>query len=689
MPYTKWSRYYDLHYFLPVFIRVHLWFMENKMNIVVVTPYFIPHRGGIGTIVHEVGKRLVRMGHEVTVICPDYGGEYLEELDGIKVVRVLGSDILSRAGINFPLISASMRRWLKHFISGADIVHIHGFLFLSSLYAISAAKRYRKPIVLTEHVGHVRLGNALFNMMEVVAIHSIGKSILHDSEVVITYNSRVMEEVVNMGVEPWRIRFVKNSVDTDFFKPVSGQHKNKIRQELGLPVDKIIAIFVGRFVEKKGVIPLLNCKRKNYHLLMIGDGIKIPDTVLRDGNITFKRPMPQQELIKYYHASDIFVLPSLYEGFPLTVHEAMACGLPMVLGNDSAYKDYLDPSRYEAVEQNPDSIEKGIQNFVMSKSRRLECGNYGRQKVKEDTQWDETASMHLGIYREVIARYEVKKVWTVPAFDLATLNKLPSLEKVLLETRGNKVLDAGCGSGFLGNYLFGIRKRVFCDRSLNNLIAARTRAYFANIDKNIWYVCCDLSHLPFKDSAFKVTLCSEVLEHLPSVDTAVSELSRCTSKNGDIVVTVPQWPHRKKGLVELLNIKTVHDRAGLEYHYHKGFTAGTLNKMFSNEGFFCRDIQGFSNIRQRFIIDIISLLHLLYQRIRFGKIEWEWSTMLDLEKSFVFSIYRRLFFLFKILCGKKLPGRLDECGGITIRYSYTGGENDKGTDKNPCNDITG
>ena len=151
------------------------------MKIVVVAPYFIPHRGGIGTVVHEIGKRHVRMGHEVTIVCPDYGGEYLEELDGIKVVRVPGSDILSRLGINFQLISISMRQWLKHFISKSDIVHIHGFLFLSSLYAKSVACKYRKPIVLTEHVGHVRMDNAALNFIEALAIRLIGKSLFNAS----------------------------------------------------------------------------------------------------------------------------------------------------------------------------------------------------------------------------------------------------------------------------------------------------------------------------------------------------------------------------------------------------------------------------------------------------------------------------------------------------------------------------
>ncbi len=639
------------------------------MKIVVVTPYFIPHRGGIGTIVHEIGKRHVQLGHEVTVICPDYGDEYLENLDGMKIVRVPGSDILSKIGINFPLASISMRRWLTQYISNADIVHIHGFLFLPSVYAKSIANKYNKPIVLTEHVGHVKLKNAFYDFIQSMSIRLIARSLCNFSQKIITYNSRVKKELIKMGIEPWRIRFVKNSVDTEFFKPVSEEHKKKLRRELSLPQDETIAIFAGRYVEKKGVSHLLNCKRKGYHQLMIGEGIDIPDTALSDENMTFKSPMPQKELIKYYNASDIFVLPSLYEGFPLTVHEAMSCGLPMVLGNDPAYNDYLTPSMYEAVEQDPESIENGIQSFVMNRSRRLECGIYGRQRVKEGTQWDETASTHLHIYEEVIARTKVRDVWTVPALDFATLNKLPSIQKVLLESGGNRVLDAGCGSGFLGNYLFSTQKRVLCDRSIDNLIAARTRGYFANIDNKTQYVCCDLSNLPFKDDVFKIVLCSEVLEHLPMVEPAISELCRCASEEGDIAVTVPQWPHKNKGLVELLNIKTVHDREGLEFHYHKGFSSEVLNNIFSENGFACKDIQGFFSLRQRFVIDTISILHLLYQRIRHGKIEWEWSTMLSLEKSFVFNVYRRGLSIFKILAGKKLPVKVDECGGITIRYS--------------------
>lgn len=640
------------------------------MKIVVVTPYFIPHRGGIGTVVHEIGKKHVRMGHEVTIICPDYGDEYLENLDGMKIIRVPGNDILSKVGINFPLVSISMMRWLEQYIPRADVIHIHGFLFLSSLYSKFVASKYRKPIVLTEHVGYVKLDNALFNCIETTSIKLIGKLLFQTSEIIIACSSRVVRELIQMGVEPWRIRFIKNSVDTTFFTPVSNEKKYRIRRELNLPEDKPLVIFVGRFVKKKGVIPLVNCKRQGYHLLMIGEGINVSHSIFHSDSLTIKRPIPQEELVKYYQASDIFVLPSLYEGFPLTALEAMACGLPMVLGNDPTYKDYLDPSKYEAVNQDFDSIEKGIQSFINNEGKRKECAIYGRKRVMESMQWDEIANTHLKVYEEAITRCEVKRVWQVPATDLATVSKLPSIEKILPESKGSTVLDAGCGSGFLGNFLFGTRKRILCDRSLNNLIAARTRAYFANTNNIMGYVCCDLSHLPFKSDAFGSIFCSEVLEHLPSADSAISELCRCTSKDGDIVVTVPHWPHEMPGLIELLKIKTVHDRAGLEYHYRKGFTANELHSMFSKEGFLCKDLQGFFTWRQRCIIDVISIIHLLYQKVCFRKREWEWSTMLGLEKTFAFSMYRRLFPLLKILSGKHFTTKKDTYGGLAIRYTY-------------------
>jgi glycosyltransferase involved in cell wall biosynthesis len=130
---------------------------------------------------------------------------------------------------------------------------------------------------------------------------------------------------------------VANGVDSQIFHPVDGARRMALRAELGVTPQTPVLLFVGRFVEKKGlrVLGELAAKLPGVRWLFAGWGPLDPE---RWGlqNVTVIRGRSGAALAPLYQAADLLVLPSIGEGFPLVVQEAMACGTPALVGADTA-----------------------------------------------------------------------------------------------------------------------------------------------------------------------------------------------------------------------------------------------------------------------------------------------------------------------------------------------------------------
>lgn len=131
-----------------------------------------------------------------------------------------------------------------------------------------------------------------------------------------------------------------NGVDHSLFAPAPAARRKALRRELHLDSSRPQLLFVGRFVEKKGLAVLKQLARNNsqwdFHL--VGSGPIDPAT-WNLVNVHLPGRKAPAQLAGLYAAMDCLVLPSTGEGFPLVVQEAMACGLPVYCGRDSAEAD--------------------------------------------------------------------------------------------------------------------------------------------------------------------------------------------------------------------------------------------------------------------------------------------------------------------------------------------------------------
>jgi starch synthase len=173
-----------------------------------------------------------------------------------------------------------------------------------------------------------------------------------------------------------------------------------------------VALFVGRFVEKKGLHILSRMARLRPNILWAFAGWgHLQPTAWALPNVVVYSDLAGASLAALYRASDVLVLPSKGEGFPLVIQEALACGLPVVCSADTAGADRAASGFLSAVpldEQEPDATALA---FCEEIGRALAGrGNAGRSSedrfefVLQRYCWKATAAQYLELIRSAYQR---------------------------------------------------------------------------------------------------------------------------------------------------------------------------------------------------------------------------------------------------------------------------------------------
>ena len=176
---------------------------------------------------------------------------------------------------------------------------------------------------------------------------------------------------------------------------------------------KVVITFMGRFIKRKNplfLVRLMKILPKNTVLVLIGKGpqeeeikkeaklLGLEDRILMPGILFGSRKL------SYYSISDIFVFPSLNEGFVLAVLEAMAAGLPLVLPNSGAFPEALSDgiNGYLAKPNNVDDWVKKLTRLINDQNLRMRMGEASRKLVLSKFTWDKVAEDNIKAYLSLL-----------------------------------------------------------------------------------------------------------------------------------------------------------------------------------------------------------------------------------------------------------------------------------------------
>jgi len=206
-------------------------------------------------------------------------------------------------------------------------------------------------------------------------------------------------------VNPNKIVIIPNWVDAEMFKPMD------------MPKERGRIIFVGRLEYQKNVLALIDAVKNlpNAKLYIVGDGSlrkAIEEKIKRENirNVVLMGVIPNEKLPIELNKSEIYVLPSLWEGHPKALLEAMACGLP-VIGTDVEGIRELIVNGVNGLLCKPTAkdIRRCIQRLLSDFELRKRLGENARRFIIENFSFEKVMRRELALHLWLIKHYERRR----------------------------------------------------------------------------------------------------------------------------------------------------------------------------------------------------------------------------------------------------------------------------------------
>ena len=380
------------------------------MRIVQVAPSFPPVIGGLENHVYSISIELVKRGHKVVVITStDSEVAHKEFMSGIEVYR-------------FPLFLPRLFRetwFMPSMISAlsslqADVIHAHGYRCLSSCIALFLSKRKKVPFVLTPH-GIFPKRNSFNGLLKFIFDYSLGNKLLKSSQKIIALTESNKSLILNAGAPKSRTVIVENGVDVTKYKEVFDSKALKKKHGFLGPV----LLYVGRIAWHKNLeqiiraLPLIKRQFNDVKCLIVGPDyenglanlLRLAKELGVEDSIVAKGAVSETQLHLYYSIADAFILPSVYEGLSLSMLEAMANKVPILVRSSAGISSILTHGVNALVlgSNDPCEISSSVGLLLSNSELREKICQNAYNLILHKYTWKTVVDKLESIYKELIS----------------------------------------------------------------------------------------------------------------------------------------------------------------------------------------------------------------------------------------------------------------------------------------------
>jgi D-inositol-3-phosphate glycosyltransferase len=375
--------------------------------------------GGMSVYVRELARWLGRMGHRVDIFtCMRTGdADTLDLYPNVRLIQLGAGGVADMAKERLHLHADTLFRALDDRIRPRVYDLIHSHYWLSGLVGDLARRHWRIPHMITFHtLGRVKNTTAGSEDAPDLRIVQEGR-LVEEADAILAPAERERDNLIRLYRAPERkIRIIPCGVDLELFRP--GDRADS-RLRLGIPLDRKVVLFVGRFAALKGVDALLEAAAdlapaaSDLNLVLVGgDGPEsagfrslsgLAEALGIQDRVWFPGRIEQDRLPMYYSAADLLVLPSRYESFGLVVLEALACGTPVAATPVGAVEAIIRPGINGAIIDDPSrtGVARGIGRFFEKFGGRALDPAAVRATVAHYG-WERIAAVVVRAYNELI-----------------------------------------------------------------------------------------------------------------------------------------------------------------------------------------------------------------------------------------------------------------------------------------------
>jgi glycosyltransferase involved in cell wall biosynthesis len=359
-------------------------------RVCVVSALYHPDLGGLGRQAQLLSERLREEGVELFVIARKMEVEGRAAFSpSVEVVRVPSlfpkHHILEEIGLKNILISVIFSLGCLGVLirrrKSYDLVHFHG-ASVPLFVALPFLKWMGKKAVAK--VAAANLGTEAGSLSGKYGfIGNLLSRLVRRVDAFVAISEEIREGLLRDGIPPGRIYRIDNFVDASVFHPPAAGEKERLKEAFGYS-GRMLVLFSGRMVRRKGVEHLLEAwtrvirEHPEARLLLLGEGPLLDDlrkmgAGLGIGDTAFIKGRVDN-VPEHLRAADLFVLPSLQEGMPNALLEALACGLPAVATRIGGVVDIISREEDAVLvpPASPSGLADGI-NLLLSDPARREA----------------------------------------------------------------------------------------------------------------------------------------------------------------------------------------------------------------------------------------------------------------------------------------------------------------------------